>query len=370
MTDTPSPSVRRSIPDVEAFLDSISPQDTIGPYLRYDAVYDEIRLCRQEDDPRLSMGIWQTDLKRADWAKIEDLCLNALLTKSKDLQIAIWLTEAWTALDGASGYTRGIQLLNRLSDTFWKDIYPQPQNDDMDNRSLLFEWMDTALSTRLSLLYITQSTHDQTSYGIGFYKSAQHSDALKSRQQNANTKATTDPSKAIGTIEEFQRSLNQTPESFLLNLSQYLEEAEQSTQILKNTLEPLLEATSPTFSQIFATLKEMQRVLKSALQGRVPPIKAESETTTELPVAQAVIQPQSTPQTPTNDNLNTRSAAYRQLEAIASFLEVNDPQNFAPKLLRQIIGWENKNVIDVLSEIAKTPEEYEIFMRLLGTKPS
>ena len=58
MTDlsSPPPSVFTSkIPNLEDFLKNISPEDPAGPSLRYEIVYDEIRLSRQEDDPRLSM---------------------------------------------------------------------------------------------------------------------------------------------------------------------------------------------------------------------------------------------------------------------------------------------------------------------------
>src|SRR3954466_7875274 len=93
---TPASSLRSPIPSIEVFLQSLSHDQPVGPSLRYEPVYDDIRLSREEDDARLSMGVWQRDLKQADWYKVEALCVDALLNTSKDLQIAAWLTEAWT----------------------------------------------------------------------------------------------------------------------------------------------------------------------------------------------------------------------------------------------------------------------------------
>lgn len=447
MATPSSPPSRRILPELETFLQNISKDAPAGPSLRYDPIYDEVRLSRQEDDPRLSMGIWKTELKRADWNKIEDLCVDALVTKTKDLQITAWLTEAWTSLDGIEGYIRGIQLLSALSNTFWTVIHPQPPDDgDMEKRSMIFEWMDSALSSRLLLIPLTQSKLDQTSFGLGYYKSAQHGDAAQRRvDQTRNQSGRNDPSKVIGTIDEFQRSLEKTPDEYLSTQQLQVGKAIESTQVFKNTLATLPGEGAPPFSQILGTLKEMERILKTTLQNRAPapsetptleptpeiedtltadvpaletptpetiesppeegpptpavtspepepvvepsapeePPKAESlseETPTQLvPVEEIRIEetPQEEPPqenqpqaSHTGVDLKNRDDAYRQLEFIATFLEQNDPHSLAPQLIRQLIRWEHKNVMDIFAEVAKTPEEYAVLMKILGSHPS
>ena len=89
------------------------------------------------------------------------------------------------------------------------------------------------------------------------------------------------------------------------------------------------------------------------------------------PVPEAAAAPSTTYPLPKPQitSLETRGDAYRHLEDIASFLEQRDPHSLAPQLLRQVIQWENKNVMDIFSEIAKTPQEYEVLRRILGYKP-
>ena len=75
-------------------------QSPCGPSLRYEPIYTDIRLAREEDDPHLPMRQWERPLKKADWLYIEKQCFEALTQKTKDLQLVAWLTEAWMRLHG------------------------------------------------------------------------------------------------------------------------------------------------------------------------------------------------------------------------------------------------------------------------------
>jgi type VI secretion system protein ImpA len=265
-------SLRKPIPALKDFLSPVTPQNPTGSSLRYDPLYDDVRLHRQEDDSRLSMGIWKTDLKRAEWGKIEDLCMDALLKKTKDIQITAWLMEAWISLDGIEGQTRGTLLMSALCETFWPTIYPQLEADgDSEKRFLIFEWLDSALPPKLMLIPITQSKIDSSSFGLGYYKSAQLSDASEKRgEKPRNQMARMDPGKIVGTVEEFQKSLEQTSNEFLLKQLKSLTNAIDAMQSFKNMLATLTNEAPPSFSQILLTLKEMVRICSSAIQQREP----------------------------------------------------------------------------------------------------
>src|SRR6266852_2434003 len=86
--------------DVQSLLEPISRERPAGESLRYEGTYDRIQDARREDDQRLSQGIYKTNLKRADWEADETVCVEALKSRTKDLQIAGWLLEAWLHLHG------------------------------------------------------------------------------------------------------------------------------------------------------------------------------------------------------------------------------------------------------------------------------
>ena len=73
-----------------------------GENLRYAPVYDKIREARRQDDEG-PMGDWQRERKVADWALVIKLGSEAIATKSKDLQLAVWLTEALLHKEGFPG---------------------------------------------------------------------------------------------------------------------------------------------------------------------------------------------------------------------------------------------------------------------------
>ena len=94
-------------PDLSALLAPLPGADPTGESLRYAPVYAQIRDARFEEDQNLPMGEWTRPLKRADWQAMETLCVQALSTRTKDLQVAGWLTEAWTRRHGLAGLLAG-----------------------------------------------------------------------------------------------------------------------------------------------------------------------------------------------------------------------------------------------------------------------
>ncbi|HZZ40294.1 MAG TPA: type VI secretion system ImpA family N-terminal domain-containing protein, partial [Acidobacteriaceae bacterium] len=105
--------------DLNHLMAPISAEHPCGEWLRYQGTYDQVREMRREDDAGLPQGVWQSELKRADWGAVETLCAEALVHRSKDLQLAAWLLEAWIQMDSFAGASRGIELMRRLCADFW-----------------------------------------------------------------------------------------------------------------------------------------------------------------------------------------------------------------------------------------------------------
>ena len=114
---------------------------------------------RREDDPRASRGIWLTKLKVADWSGAAELCAEVLEGRSKDLQLACWLVDAFVARDGLHCLPPGLRLIGEFCDAFWPVLWPRPaQDDEEDPRQVVFSWLDSRLSERAMLTPI--AIHD------------------------------------------------------------------------------------------------------------------------------------------------------------------------------------------------------------------
>jgi len=66
-----------------------------------------------------------------DWNKVLQLGAQALKTRTKDLQIAAYMTEALGWLHGLDGLRQAFELLRAIQDQFWVSVFPL--YDDADN---------------------------------------------------------------------------------------------------------------------------------------------------------------------------------------------------------------------------------------------
>jgi type VI secretion system protein ImpA len=106
-------------------LDPISPEQPTGSDLRWTAEWDQIKEARRADDS-LQYGKWEKrERKTANWRLAEELIAAALRERSKDLQLALWLTEANLMLHGFPGLRDGLRITSELMVRYWDTgLYP------------------------------------------------------------------------------------------------------------------------------------------------------------------------------------------------------------------------------------------------------
>ncbi|MET0964102.1 MAG: type VI secretion system protein TssA [Noviherbaspirillum sp.] len=142
-------------PELERLLAPLDGAARCGASLLHDPVFDAIQEARREDDPSLPQGVWAAPLKKADWPAVARLCAQALAARSKDVQLATWLGEAWIALHGAACGLRATLLLQELCERYWEDLHPLPRDGDIEFRTMPLEWADVnwaaALHGRVAL---------------------------------------------------------------------------------------------------------------------------------------------------------------------------------------------------------------------------
>lgn len=132
-----------TIVDVEELLAPISDAEPAGPNLRYEPEYGEIEEAVREDEDTASQGEWARDRKVADWAGAIELGEEFLRSKSKDLRVAAWLTEALTQRHGLTGLRDGAQVLQGLQERFWKTVHPVVEEpEDIELREGVYESLD------------------------------------------------------------------------------------------------------------------------------------------------------------------------------------------------------------------------------------
>ncbi|WP_224960652.1 type VI secretion system protein TssA [Geomonas subterranea] len=139
---------------IEELMAPICVETPSGLDLRYTTVYEEIMEARRCEDA-IAMGDWRHDVKQANWDKVIVLASTALGTKTKDLQIAAWLTEALTVTEGFAGLAWGLELVTGLTERFWDTVYPQVEGGDIEYRATPFEFLAAKVTLRVRSVPLT-----------------------------------------------------------------------------------------------------------------------------------------------------------------------------------------------------------------------
>lgn len=140
-------------------LNPIPGENPAGADLRYDPLYDKIKDARREDDDA-PQGEWERPRKVADWPAVIKLAGDTLATRTKDLQLAAWLTEAMLRREGYAGLGGGLALLRGMLEKFWDQLYPELEDGDTELRAAPLEWVGTRFDMAIKSVPLNKTGHD------------------------------------------------------------------------------------------------------------------------------------------------------------------------------------------------------------------
>jgi type VI secretion system protein ImpA len=141
--------------DIAALLAPITEAEPNGEDLSFSASFDEITAARREDDPTLDQGEWVTTLKEADWPLVIELTSQLLITQTKDIRLAVWMTEALCKNRGLAGLADGLALIDQLCERYWDTLYPLPDGEDQEQRIGNLSWLIQRASTLVKQMPLT-----------------------------------------------------------------------------------------------------------------------------------------------------------------------------------------------------------------------
>ena len=344
--------------ELELLLQPISAERPAGELLRYDGTYDRIQEARREDDQRLSQGIYQTSPKRADWETDEAICLEALEKRTKDVQIAGWLLEAWLHLRGFRGVEAGLRLLAGLCETLWEDMYPELEGENCEARIAPLEWINRKLCFSLKQVPLTLSPErDGRSYTFADWESACHFENLARRDPSAleEALANIDP-----TIATFQNAIALTDASFHGGLVKDLICAVNACGTLQKVLDDKCGRDGPSLYQFHEVLNAIKQLMTQSLHARhdePAPIEEEFEPAAAEGPAEIEVW--------SSGPICSRADAYRRLAEAADYLMKTEPHSPTGYLVQRAVEWGRMSLFDVLKQIVRNDNEMEEIDRLL-----
>ncbi|MDE2075847.1 MAG: type VI secretion system protein TssA [Burkholderiales bacterium] len=343
----------------EDLLSPISAEQPGGEDLSFSSEFDQIAEMRREDDPTLDQGEWVTSLKVANWPGVVALCSDLLQHRSKDLRLAMWLTESLALTEGYAGLHTGLAVCAALSERFWDHLHPTIENGDMEERVGNLSWLLQRLVSLSDTLPVVRQKQ-----GASF--SLQDWQMAKSQTGAADSNA---PAADKAQLETFRKALRDTPLDHLQRHLDGLKSCLAQLLAWQSIIDDKMGAEGPSFvsakEALSRALHDMERLAKEAGLHLSPiePTQADPAVSTD------------SPGTPDLDGrasnhasgpIRSRPQALQQLREVAAFFRRTEPHSPVAYLAEKAVKWGDMPLHEWLRKVIKDQGSMSHLQELLG----
>lgn len=339
------------MPLPEGLLNPIPGKNPSGQDLRYDPVYDKIREARRADEEIVvseelsaSNAVWASAMKKADFPLVSKLAAETLLKRTKDLQIAAWLTEALLAQEKIAGLLQGLTLIRGLIENFWDTLYPLAEDDDLGIRSGPIEWVGSRLDYQIRQIPLTKDklkmSDFRDSQSVPYEKEAKEDQAKKEVREAAIQ---------IGkcTPERFNESVRISGEAHHAQLTKDISDTLEAIQALETLTEEKFGREAPSFVKMKKALEDLQDTVREYWKpAEEKPLEEEEEQLRgqldeqvgAAPEASVSAAPVRKRGAVTEEPADAEDAV-RRLIALASFLRKTNPASPISYMVLRDLRW-------------------------------
>ena len=257
------------------FLAPIPGDQPAGADLRWTADWDRIKEARRADDD-LDSGKWaKKERKAADWRMVEELASSMLRERSKDLQLALWLTEAGMKLHRFTGLRDGLRLTRELMVRYWDiGLYP-PMEDGPEDRAGPFEWLNNKLVDSIIAIPITVRHDGGDDYSLLNLKDARRVGSEASLldsdgEINVSKKRAYDAALAEGhvSLDMFDHAITATRRAPYEQFSSLIQETCDEFKALEKVVDEKFGDIAPSLSFCRNALNEIRHEVSLILEKK------------------------------------------------------------------------------------------------------
>lgn len=346
--------------NASVLLKPIHPGRPAGEDLSFSRDFDAIAEARRFDDPSLDQGEWEVDLKEADWNAVIALTTTLLEQQSKDLRLAVWLTEASAYQHGFTGLIQGFELIAGLCESYWDNLYPVAEDGDQERRAGNLSWMVTRAEQLIRNIPLTEGRGTDYSYA--------HIVDVRNRAQNRDNAARNDTGISMEAIDSARRKSSYA--FYQARLAEMHQCAIALTR-LQAAIDARLGMDGPAFTALRQSLDDVTHTLtRFANDQGIPTGKAftpavfdensgNQEPKTNLTQAGAL------PQAVTGA-IQSRGQAINQLREVARYFRETEPHSPVAYLADKAAQWGDLPLHEWLRTVIKDNASFTYVEELLG----
>lgn len=344
--------------NASTLLQPIHPDQPAGNDLSFSRDFDAIAEARRFDDPSIDQGAWEADLKEADWNEVIKRTSMLLEQQSKDLRLAVWLTEASAYQHEFAGLLQGFELIAGLCDQYWDSLYPAAEDGDQERRAGNLSWIVTRAEQLIRNIPLTEGRGTAYSY-------ANILDA-RNRAQSKDHAGRGDTGVSMDAIDSARRK-----SSYAFYQSRIAEAQQCAVALthLQTAIDARLGMDGPGFTALRQSLDDVlhtlarfaddQGVLSGALTLPVP--STVSSGGAEANPAPLPLQPPAV-----HGKIQSRTQAITQLREVARYFRETEPHSPVAYLADKAAQWGNLPLHEWLRTVIKDNTSLAHVEELLG----
>ncbi|STQ92364.1 Uncharacterized protein conserved in bacteria [Janthinobacterium lividum] len=341
----------------EQLLLPISNEQPAGVDLAFSPELDAITLARKFDDPTLDQGEWVADLKEADWDFVVRSCAGLLAGSSKDLRLAVWLTEAGTKRHHLRGMAEGLLVLSGLCEKFWdRGLFPEAEDGDQEQRIGNLSWILSRIPALLREVPITGGPGGAFST-IDFETARRQAAPGDSARQHEGVK-----------LSDMEAARRNNSAAFCASFAVDAQDCLEALRKLERVVDARLGNDSPAFSTAREAVEAMLRVMPSSV-GVAPAVPA-AAADGGVVMAESAMAPAVTaiPAGPPGA-ITTRAQAIEQLRAVAQFFRRSEPHSPVSYFADKAANAADQDLHSWLRSVVKDAGSLAHIEELLGVQP-
>jgi type VI secretion system protein ImpA len=199
------------------------------------------------------------------------LCISALKERTKDLRLAVYLTEAGLRLDGFAGFRDCLKLTTELLRRFWDlGLYPEADGDDLDFRASPLHWINERAPASIGLIPITARAGSENFGYVRYQQALQVGTEASIALLSAERRETVNGYIRQGWIrmDQFEAAVRDTRLNALESIVGPFNESNEALIDLEKVTDEKFGVAAPSFSSVKEIFSEIRKILLPALRKK------------------------------------------------------------------------------------------------------